>query len=263
VTESEADAATRAHSEKDSETNTVRQSNSEPPASADNSFVVLFDMDGVILEGRGADSIVHERAFEDILAEREWGDDWEQSLSQSHRSALEQYEYTEEFVTACEAIDVDPVAFYAAREERSAQRISDRIADGRRGVYADIDALKTLDNETTLGLVSNNYHPTVQFVVDHFEIDRFDHVRGRDLGVDGFRRRKPDPHYLEETLDALGADSGVYVGDRGTDVIAAHRAGLESVFLRRSHNDVATLDRTPTASINDLRDLPRVLEQIK
>ena len=262
MTESETDAATRAQSEKDSETNTAAHSNSETPTT-ETTFAVLFDMDGVILKGRGADPIVHKQAFEDIVEEQEWGQGWEQSLSQSHRSAFEQYEYTEEFVTACEAIDVDPVAFYAAREERSAQRIVDRIADGHRGVYSDIDALNTLAGEMTLGLVSNNYHPAVQFVVDHFDIDRFDHVRGRDIGVDGFRRRKPDPHYLEEALDALGAESGVYVGDRGTDVVAAHRAGLESVFLRRPHNTVATLDTAPTASIDDLRDLPRVLEQIK
>ena len=210
---------------------------------------VLFDMDGVILEGWGSDSVIHSRALDDVLLDREM------ELTGDLRTALETYEYDDPFVAACEELGVDPDEFYAAREERSATRSIERLAAGARGVYDDVDALGRLADHATVGLVSNNYDPTVEFVVDHFRLTEFEFVRGRDLGPDGFRRRKPDPYYLNEALDALNATDGLYVGDRETDVIAAERAGLDSAFIRREHNASLELDVEPTVEIGSLREL--------
>lgn len=93
--------------------------------------------------------------------------------------------------------------------------------------------------------------------MDHFSLDAFSHVRGRDPGVTGFRRRKPDPHYLLDALDAFDADGGLYVGDRETDVVAAERAGLDSASVRQAHNAGTDLSTDPTyevASLYELRD---------
>lgn len=211
--------------------------------------VVLFDMDGVILEGHGTDSIVHSRALDDVLRERgmEIGDDL--------RPALETYEYTDDFVAACEAIGVDPVEFYTARERRSAKRSVERLAAGARELCPDATALDRLADHATIGLVSNNYDPTVEFVVDHFRLDAFGFARGRDLGPDGFRRRKPEPYYLNEALGALDVTGGYYVGDRESDVLAAENAGLDAVFIRRDHNADVTLDVEPTLEIRSLDEL--------
>jgi len=213
---------------------------------------LLFDMDGVLVEGRGADDAVHDRARDDALAE--YGID----PSGRHRAALGSYEYTETFVAACRAVGVDPTEFYAARERHSARRIVERLRAGERGLYPDVDALSGVADGRRLGVVSNNYHRAVEFVVDHHGLDTFSFVRGRDPGVDGFRRRKPDPHYLIEALDALGADAGYYVGDRETDVIAAERAGLDGVFVRRDHNADATLDVDPAHEVDSLAELDRL-----
>ena len=51
-----------------------------------------------------------------------------------------------------------------------------------------------------------------------------------------FGRRKPDPAMLEHVLGELGvaARSALFVGDKlRTDVLAAQRAGMRSVHLRR------------------------------
>ncbi|WP_418285958.1 HAD family hydrolase [Halorubrum sp. DTA46] len=211
--------------------------------------VVLFDMDGVILEGHGTDSIVHSRALDDVLQAREM------EIEDDLRPALETYEYTDAFVSACETLEVDPAAFYTEREHRSVKRSVERLAAGSRGLCPDADALDRLSDHVTIGLVSNNYDPTVEFVVDHFRLDAFDFVRGRDLGPDGFHRRKPEPHYLNEALDALDATGGYYVGDRETDVIAAENAGLDPVFIRRDHNAETALDVEPTVEIGSLKEL--------
>ncbi|MFD1571165.1 HAD family hydrolase [Halorubrum laminariae] len=211
--------------------------------------VVLFDMDGVILDGWGTDSVVHARAVDDVLADRGLSADVDM------RSTLARDAYDDDFRAACETLGVDPPAFFRAREDRSATRSIERLAAGARRLCPDVDALDDLADRAQIGLVSNNYDPTVEFVVDHFGLDAFAFARGRDLGPDGFRRRKPDPHYLDEALDALDASGGLYVGDRATDVIAAERAGLDAVFVRREHNSALDLDVEPAAEIDSLHDL--------
>ena len=121
--------------------------------------------------------------------------------------------------------------------------------------------LSDLAGEYDLGLVSNNYDPLVSAVVEAFQLDAFAYTRGRDLGVDGYCRRKPDPHYLEEALDALERTHGIYVGDRETDIVAAERAGLEPVFIRRPENETASLDLDIETAheIDSLEALPDVL----
>lgn len=212
---------------------------------------VLFDMDGVLLQGRGTDPAVHARALDDVLAER--GMD----VTDDHRATLSTYEYTDAFVDACAAVGVDPEAFYTAREERSAARTVEHAAG--RDLFDDVGALGRLPDGVAVGLVSNNYHRTVQFVVEHFGLTAFDVARGRELGPVGFGRRKPEPHYLEEALDALGATDGLYVGDRETDVVAAGRAGLDSVFLRREHNADVELDTDPTFEVDGIDEVVDVI----
>ena len=212
---------------------------------------VLFDMDGVLLQGRGTDPAVHARALEDVLEAR--GMD----VPEEHRATLSTYEYTDAFVDACAAVGVDPEAFYTAREHRSAARTVDHAAG--RDLFDDVDALDRLPDRVAVGLVSNNYHRTVEFVVDRFDFTTFDVARGRELGPVGFSRRKPDPYYLETALDALGATDGIYVGDRETDVVAAERAGLDSAFLRRDHNADVELDTDPTLEVDGLGEVVDVI----
>lgn len=218
-------------------------------------FALLFDMDGVIVEGHGTDPIVHSLALEDLLEERGI------EIPDRHRDPLEQYEYTDEFVAACEAVGVDPDEFYTARERYSAEHSIDRLAAGERGVFGDVDAIERLTDHAATGIVSNNYQRTVEFVVEHHGLEAFRYVRGRDFGPQGFSRRKPDPHYLNEALDALGATDGLYVGDRATDVVAAERAGIDSAFLRRDHNADADLDVDPTVEIDGLDELVDVVAE--
>ena len=217
----------------------------------DGRFAVLFDMDGVLLQGRGTDPAVHARALDDVLGAR--GMD----VAEEHRATLSTYEYTDAFVDACAAVGVDAEAFYTAREERSAARTVDHAAT--RDLFDDIDALDRLPDRVAVGLVSNNYHRTVEFVVDRFDLTAFDVAHGRELGPVGFSRRKPEPYYLETALDALGATDGIYVGDRETDVVAADHAGLDSAFLRREHNSGVELGVDPTVEIDGLDEVVDVI----
>ena len=218
--------------------------------------VVLFDMDGVLLTGRGSDPAVHVRAMEDVAAA------WDLQVPAALREPLSQYPYTPELETACETLGVDPARFFDAREHRSAARIVERITAGERPLYDDVTALEALSATATLGVVSNNYDPAVTAAMAHHGLDVVATARGRDIGLDGFRRRKPDPHYLRETLQTLGVSGGLYVGDRQTDVEAAQAAGLAAVYLRRAHNRDRPLRVTPEWTVDSLAELPRIVAQL-
>jgi HAD superfamily hydrolase (TIGR01549 family) len=219
----------------------------------DKTSVVLFDMDGVLLEGHANDTAGYEAGLARALEE------YGLAVTDAERAGLAGYEYDQEFVEACEAVGVDPVAFYDTRERHSERWFTERVEAGARTRYADVEALSGLAEHHRLGLVSNNYDSVVRAVVDNHDLPRFEFVRGRDPGVEGFRRRKPDPHYLEEVLGTLGARTGIYVGDRETDILAAERAGLNAVFLEREHNSAASLGITPTVTLSSLEKLGECL----
>ncbi|ELY94847.1 HAD-superfamily hydrolase [Natrialba chahannaoensis JCM 10990] len=234
-------------------TRSTQKTTNEPTIEPDGEQALLFDMDGVILEGHGTDPEVHTRALHDAIVDRDLDLDLEAPLESL--SALETYEYTEAFQTTCEDLGLDPAEFYALREKYSAKRATERIRDGARGLYTDVDVLEELECTHSVGLVSNNYDPTVSFVVEYFGLEAFSFVRGRDLGVEGFRRRKPEPYYIETALEALGLDSGIYVGDRETDLLAAQNAGLVPVLIRRPHNKALEPSVDSYLEINSLGEL--------
>lgn len=215
---------------------------------AENS-VILFDMDGILIEGRGTDAVVHERALDDALNDRGLNPNAET------RALLSGYEYDTDFALGCTQLGVDPIAFYDLRERYGARHAIDLLDAGSRTLYDDVRALADLADRYPLGVVSNNYDTVVQFVVDRYGLDMFDYRRGRATGVRGFYRRKPDPHYLLNAMDALGGTTGIYVGDRATDVLAATRAGLDAAFIRRPHNDGTDLPVSPAIEADSLTDL--------
>ncbi|MFC7044837.1 HAD family hydrolase [Halobacteriaceae archaeon GCM10025711] len=154
----------------------------------------------------------------------------------------------------CEAYGIDTEAFWATRERRAADGQAVELGAGTKRLYEDVAALRGLDAD--LGIVSNNQHRTIEYIVDRFDLDDlFATYYGRDPTLDGFRSRKPDPHYLERAVADLDADSVLYVGDTDCDVGAADRLGVDSVFLRRSHRTGYRLSDPPTFEVSSLTAL--------
>lgn len=79
-----------------------------------------------------------------------------------------------------------------------------------------------------------------------------------------FGSRKPATAIIEHVLSKLGipARRTVFVGDKiRTDIVGAKSAGLRSVWLRRPDSR-DTGEAVPDWVIDDLRDLPALLEQL-
>ncbi len=160
----------------------------------------------------------------------------------------------EELTSICDTYGLDPAEFWRARDQATTQAQIEDVHAGRKTLYDDLAALRSL--EIPLGIVSSNQQATIDFLMDHFNLAaRFHTAYGREPTPDGLRRKKPNPHYLEQALDDLGAETALFVGDNESDITAAHAAGIDSAFIRRPHRRDWDLQIDPTYDIRDLHDL--------
>jgi HAD superfamily hydrolase (TIGR01549 family) len=149
-----------------------------------------------------------------------------------------------------------------AEHERRLTALQRRMMEGgERDLYEDHAALEPLSRGRGVALVSSNQQATVEFMVGYFGLSGYvDAVHGRAPTVEGFRRTKPDTHYVEAALADLGAGDALLVGDSVSDVLAAERAGLDSAFVRRPHREGYELTAEPTHEVAGLDELAALLE---
>ena len=80
-------------------------------------------------------------------------------------------------------------------------------------------------------------------------------------GADTFGVPKPDPTILRETVARAGGQlsASIMVGDAGTDVGVARRAGVPIIGVGYGYTDVPIADLNPDRLINHMRDLPEAV----
>lgn len=212
---------------------------------------VVLDMDGVLLSM--TDHALIDRAAREAFAAFgvEPIDEAVEPFVRSDASGL---------AAACEPFDLDHEAVWPAREWAACWLQAREMDAGRKAPYEEVvDALDGIDARP--GLVSNNQHHTVGYALDCFGLgDGFETAYGRGSTVEGLRRRKPDPHYLDRALSDLGTRDAIYVGDSRVDVETAARAGVDSAFVRRGHRTGYSLTAEPDYEVTDLAALVDLLE---
>jgi phosphoglycolate phosphatase len=77
-------------------------------------------------------------------------------------------------------------------------------------------------------------------------------------GADTFGISKPDPAILRQTVARAGGElaSTVMVGDAGTDIGVARRAGVPVIGVSFGYTDVPIAELKPDRLIHHMRDLP-------
>ncbi|OAF01406.1 phosphoglycolate phosphatase [Bradyrhizobium centrolobii] len=77
-------------------------------------------------------------------------------------------------------------------------------------------------------------------------------------GADTFGVQKPDPTILRETVARAGGQmaASIMVGDAGTDVGVARRAGVPVIGVSFGYTDVPIAQLKPDRLIHHMRDLP-------
>ena len=151
------------------------------------------------------------------------------------------------------AHDVAPERLWEAREREAIEVQLAELENGHKRLYDDVDSVVSL--EVSRAIVSNNQHETIENIVDHFGLSGFDPWLGREPSIDGIRRKKPRPYYLERVLADLEGERPLYVGDSRVDVAAASACGIDCAFIRRDHRDDYELPTEPTHEMDSLAEL--------
>lgn len=212
---------------------------------------VVFDNDGVLTERTDREVLqtAAREAFEAFDVEPD---------AETVRSMVAGVD-PERLHAVCDEHGLEPEAFWRERDERFVDHQRRETEAGRKPTYDDVDVLEAL--ELPLGVVSSNQHATIDHLFEfHGLHEHFETWYGREPTVESVRRKKPEPHYVERALADLDAETAVYVGDKATDVAAAHAAGIDSALVRRDHNRDVTPSTPPTYELGSLDELADVVE---
>jgi phosphoglycolate phosphatase len=84
-------------------------------------------------------------------------------------------------------------------------------------------------------------------------------------GADTFGVSKPDPAILQQTVVRAGGDlaSTVMVGDAGTDIGVARRAGVPVIGVSFGYTEIPIADLNPDRLIGHMRDLPEAVASLR
>jgi phosphoglycolate phosphatase len=83
-------------------------------------------------------------------------------------------------------------------------------------------------------------------------------------GADTFGVAKPDPAILRETVNRAGGEmsSSIMVGDAGTDIGVARRAGVPVIGVSFGYTEVPIAELKPDRLIAHMRELPSAVEAL-
>src|SRR5690242_18782331 len=83
-------------------------------------------------------------------------------------------------------------------------------------------------------------------------------------GADTFGVSKPDPAILKQTVARAGGEMSttIMVGDAGTDIGVARRAGVPVIGVSFGYTDVPIAELKPDRLIHYMRDLPGAVEAL-
>lgn len=213
---------------------------------------VLFDNDGILVEPPT------ESTKGDALSEafREVGIE---DVESRHIDELVAETTVEKLHEICSAYDIDVEAFWEAREYYDERSQIEKFRAGDRTLYDDVSILHDLS--PACAVVSNNHHSTIKFILEYFELNPvFDTYYGREKTLESLALKKPNTHYVDRALAELDGESALFIGDRDLDIVAAHRAGLDSVFVRRPHTGETELPVPPTHVVENLHELVEIVE---
>lgn len=211
---------------------------------------LLLDHDGVLVELISSQAIADglHRYGEQCL--RELGVDPEPELFDAFGVGAEVSEIT----ALADRYGVDPEALWHCRDDAVETTLRAATLAGEKEPYGDVDALARVDSPC--GVVSNNQRRIVEFVLETHDLrDLFGTVQAREPTLGSLDRKKPSPTYLDRATTDLDIERPLYVGDSETDVLAAHRAGVDTVFLRREHNADISLSTEPTYEATTLDEV--------
>ncbi len=120
-----------------------------------------------------------------------------------------------------------------------------------------LEALEQISKEFPVAVVSNKPDRAVKPLCKDYFGDIYARGESDDCP------RKPAPDMLLQTMEALGVDSCIYVGDSEVDVVTAKNAGVPCLSVLWGFRDEDCIRQAGGSNFcNDPRDLPQALKKM-
>ena len=227
--------------------------------------LVLFDVDGTLVDTAGAGRRAMEHAFHEVFG-----------IDGFERAARVPYAGRTDPVilrSIAEAIGIEPDAFRIRASELQASFVRQieaemRRSDDRRralpGVPGLLEALEAMDN-VHLGLLTGNFEHGARAKLEPFRLNRFFSTGG--FASDDSDRRKIAEIACRKVSELTGitfeATRVTVVGDTEHDVDCARANGFRAVAVDSGWVARETLERArPDVLLDDLSDRTRGLEAL-
>lgn len=226
--------------------------------------LVIFDMDGTFLDSRGKGEIAHEWAYEAFRKTLRF---YGITLSIEEIDTLflaPLHSDGEEGVRRfCDRFRMDCEAFWGRRERDVIEAKIEAIRKGEITLCRDSEAvIDYLSKSYSLAVVSDSQQECVDYVLEHFNLKPYFKIwYGRRSELECLANRKPNPYYINRVLSELKMSkrAAILVDDSPVGVLAAMRAGIESVFIYNNGERGISDSYKPTFLVKAIGDLGGVL----
>ncbi|MHC1567448.1 MAG: HAD family hydrolase [Candidatus Syntropharchaeia archaeon] len=220
---------------------------------------IIFDMDGTLINSRGKGEISY-RWARDALKKtmKKFGVEWRNGIDEIFLSLITKKggKGLEEFCKMYKIKDIH--SFWRERERDVIEAKISAIDSGEITLYDSVRRIVGyLSNKYALAIVSDSQQECVEHAVRHFDLVPYFRVwYGRGSELEDLKKLKPEPDYILRVLEELGSNRAVLVDDSPYSILAAEKAGIDSILLLRGKKEIL---KEPDYIIDDLMELKKIL----
>lgn len=216
---------------------------------------VVFDMDGVILNSLVDSEEWKYSAVDEALREEDVNPE---GLSRQEKDSLLGDKGYSACVKTSKNVGVNPREVWNDVAEKTTLARERQLEEGSFELYDHVrDTIESLhDRDIKLGIISNAPETAVELTIEHFDLRRYFKFFAGVRNFEDLQARKPHPNHLELAKAELKREPYTYVGDAESDLIAAQRADMSSIWVKRSE---ASLDVKPDYTVEEVRKIQDIV----
>ncbi len=225
--------------------------------------VVIFDMDGTFLNSRGDGEIPHVWAYEAFKTTMSnYGLNLTIEEIDKYFLAPLHSDGAQGVKRFCAKFDLDCEEFWSRREQDVIEAKIEAMRSGEiKLCKGSEEIIKYLGKKFYLAVVSDSQQACVDYALEHFNLKPYFRIwYGRRSELESLTNRKPNPFYINKVLSELSTsrEEAILVDDSAVGVLAARRAGIDSVFIYSGEKEVGN-NYKPTFLVRNIGELRRIL----
>lgn len=220
---------------------------------------VVFDMDGVILN-----SLVNSEEWKYEAVNEALNDEGvdPSNLEKKTKDSLLGDKGYSECVKTSKDVGVNPRKVWNSVAEKTTLARERQLEQGNFELYGHArDTIKALhQSDVELGIISNAPEMAVELTIEHFDLKRFFKFYAGVRNFEDLQARKPHPNHLELAKAELKRGPFTYVGDHESDLLAAKRADMSSIWVKRTEASMEVKPDYTVEEVSKIREI--VLENV-